>query len=495
MRTILHSLYSLGGSTRHVHFAKCQQREDELLARSGVQTISSLKFGLKALTALALVISVDAISLRAEVIYWPLTALDLAKQRVPSINCVNNLRQIGLAARIWSSENSGRCPSGILVFTNELGSPAVLFCPANIGHQVSTNWDTFDWGQIDYEWIPQANWDNPTNICCKCRIHDNVAFVDGSVRQAGGFRSGWPSIVAPPLGQYATPGSAVRFEVGIAPNALMPVSYQWRREHLYYVTNVTFVTDPDGPNGGYWTTNRRGNFTVTILSGETNSTYVIPDAQTNHSDYYSVVVRNSMGATASSDRLFVDPSVSSMATNNYWSAINCVNNLKQIALFGRMLANDHDEHMPRSLAAMTNSFGLPIFGWPVVLFCRFDTARTVPADWAGVDFANTSYEILPVDLPVDEDPSATFCRCKVHGFYARADGAVVFQPRFTGIRLLMNKTTESSFTVFAGQTNLLEASTNLVTWATLSSYPSTNGNFFIYDTNSLPGRFYRIRTQ
>jgi hypothetical protein len=42
---------------------------------------SSLKSALKALTALALVVAVDAISLRAEIIYWPLTALDLAKQR------------------------------------------------------------------------------------------------------------------------------------------------------------------------------------------------------------------------------------------------------------------------------------------------------------------------------------------------------------------------------------------------------------------------------
>ncbi len=459
--------------------------------------MSFLKFALKPLTALALVIAIDAISLRAEIIYWPLTALDLAKQRAISINCVNNLHEIGLAARIWSSENSSRCPSGIQVFTNELGSPAVLFCPANIGHQISTNWDRFDLGQIDYEWIPQANWDNPADICCKCRIHDNVALVDGSVEwQRFGYRTGWPAIVAAPLDQYAAPGSQVRFEVRIAPEALSPVSYQWRREHLYYVTNVTFIADPDDPNGGYWTTNRRGNFTITVLSEQTNSSYVIPDAQTNHSDYYSVVVSNTLGATASHEsRLFVDPSVASMATANYWSAVNCVNNLKQIALFGRMSASDHDEHLPQSLSAMTNSYGLPVFGWPIVLYCRFDTARTAPADWAGVDFAHTSYEVLPASLPADEDPYAPFCRCKVHGFYAQADGQVVWKPRFNGIRLLTNNTTELSFTIFAGQTNLLEASTNLVDWAALGPGSSTNGMFLFYETNRHPERFYRIRKE
>ena len=458
---------------------------------------SSLRFALKVFRTLGLVMAASAISMRAEIMYWPLTALDLAKQRATSINCVNNLRQIVLAARIWSFENGGHCPPGIQVFTNQLGSPAVLFCPANVGHQASTNWDGFDWEQIDYEWIPEANWNNPSDITCKCRIHDNVARVDGSAEWPRfGYRSGWSTIVAAPLGQDATPGSEVRFQVRIAPDSLLPVSYQWRRQHLYYVTNVTFIVDPDDPNVGYWTTNRQGNFTIAILNGQTDSSYVIPDAQTNHSDYYSVVVSNALGATASHEsRLIVDPSIASMATDNYWSAVNCVNNLKQIALFGRMSASDHDEHLPQSLSSMTNSYGLPVFGWPVALYCRFDTARVAPLDWTGVDFANTSYEVLPVNLPADEDPDAPFCRCKVHGFYAQADGQVVWKPRFSGIRLLTNNTTELSFTVFAGQTNLLEASSNLVDWATLGRGPSTNGTILFYETNRHSQRFYRVRTE
>jgi hypothetical protein len=291
------------------------------------------------------------------------------------------------------------------------------------------------------------------------------------------------------------PGSEVRFAVRIAPDALSPVSYQWRREQLSFVTNVTFVTDPDHPHGGYWTTNKRADFTITILSGETNSRFVIPNVQANDSDYYSVVASNGVGATAASDLLLVDPFVSSEATSPYWRALNCVNNLKQIALYGRMSASDLNEHLPPSLSAMTNSYGLPVFGWPIVLYCRFDTTKTAPANWTGVDFANTSYEVLPVRLPADEDAYAPFCRCKVHGFYAQADGQVVWKPRFNDIRLLANNTTELSFTVFAGQTNLLEASTNLVDWATLGSRPSTNGTFLFYETNRHPRRFYRIRRE
>jgi len=456
-----------------------------------------LKLTIKVLAAVALVMAPGAVPLSAEIIYWPLSGLELAKQRATSLACINNLRQIVQAARLWSFANGGGFPTRIELFRVGFSSPAVLLCPANLAHPAWTNWDGFDWGQIDYQWISQANWNNPADIVCKCRIHDNVALVDGSALwQRFGYQSGWPAIVAAPLGQYATPGSEVRFEVRIAPDAFVPVSYQWRREQLYYVTNVTFVANPDDPDGGYWKTNRQGNFAITLLSGQTNCSYVIPNAQTNHSDYYSVIVSNALGASASGEcRLLVDPAAATKATDNYWSALNCANNLNQIGLLGRMSASDHEDHLPRSLSAMTNSYGQPVFGWPVALYCRFDTARTVPADWTAVDFANTSYEILPVDLPYDEAPQAPFCRCKVHGFYVQANGEVVWRPHFNGIRVLANDAAELSVTLFAGQTNLLEASNNLSQWTRLSPGVSTNGDLLFYETNRHAQRFYRIRTE
>lgn len=453
---------------------------------------SSRKLALKIFTALALIIAGDVIPSRAQIIYWPLTAIELAKQKALSIGCLNNLKQIVYAARAWSLVHEGRFPGEILAVTNELSSPATLYCPANLSRQFSTNWADFRPEYIDYEWIPQANWNNVSDICCRCRIHENVVFVDGSTRQASGYRSGWPVVIAGPLRQDATPGSNIRLEVKITPDAVLPVTYQWRRARLSLVTNVVFVSNPDYPNGGYWTTNTKANFGITLLDGETNSRYVIANVQTNHSDYYSVVVSNAMGATASEQsRLLVDPSVSAMTTNNHWSAINCINNLHQIGTFARLWAADHNDRMPQSLSVMTNSFGLPIFGWPVVLFCRFDAARTAPADWSGVEFSETSYEVIPGD---GEDFEAPFCRCKVHGFYVKMDGSVVSKPQFGGIRSLGNNTVELNFTLFAGQTNRLEVSTNLVTWMALHCWPSTNANFLFQDTNRSSQQFYRIST-
>jgi len=185
----------------------------------------------------------------------------------------------------------------------------------------------------------------------------------------------------------------------------------------------------------------------------------------------------------------VDTNISLVVTSEFWSAVHCINNLKSIGLFGQLWSYDHDPHMPQSLSEATNSFGLPIFGWPLVLFCRADTARTPPADWPGLDLANTSYELVPGD---DQDFTRMFCRCKVHGFYYNRDSGVVSWPWFSRVRRSGN-TTELGFTVPTSKTNRLEASTDLLNWTVLVNYVGTNGSFWFYDTNSASRRFYRIR--
>jgi hypothetical protein len=427
------------------------------------------------------------ISVRSEIVFWPLPGLEAAKQRALSIGCVRNLSQIGFAAQLWSSDHGDQVPAGFQVFTNELASPAVLFCPTDAGRLTPTNWSDLDWSKIDYTWIsntPLAI----TNISGTCRIHTHALQVDGFV-QFGTERSGWPALVAGPIGQDATPGSEVQFQARIAPDALVPVSFQWRREHLYYTTDVTFVSDPDAPGSGYWRTNRLANFTVTNLAGQTNPSLSLQNVQTNDSDYYTVAVSNVMGTSVSSHaRLGVDAAVSA-TTNEDWSRVLCLNNLKQIDLLARIWSLDHDDHRPQSLSEMTNRFGLPLFEWPLVLFCRSDTARTAPADWPGLDFAKTSYEIVPGD---EQDPYAVFCRCKVHGFYAQMDGQVISGPRFTAINRT-NNSVALVLVVFAGRINLLEASVDFVNWTNLATYSGAPGILSYNEITTSPFRFYRIR--
>ena len=169
--------------------------------------------------------------------------------------------------------------------------------------------------------------------------------------------------------------------------------------------------------------------------------------------------------------------------------IYCLNNLKQISLLANIWAEEHGNRKPQNLSEMTNRFGLPIFGWPIVLFCRSDTARTAPADWPGFDFANTSYEIVPGD---EQNPYAMFCRCKVHGFYAQMDGDAISAPRFSAINHT-NGSVELVLLVFAGQTNVLEASVDFVNWTNLAAYSGAPGLVSFSETATAPHRFYRIR--
>lgn len=100
------------------------------------------------------------------------------------INCVNNLKQVGLAYRIWSGDNNDRYPMEVsvtnggtlelnngrnawinyLVMSNELSTPKILLCPDDIEHSpAATN---FSWqlsGHVSYfvgldarETIPQT---------------------------------------------------------------------------------------------------------------------------------------------------------------------------------------------------------------------------------------------------------------------------------------------------------------------------------------------------
>lgn len=431
----------------------------------------------------------------SETIYWPDEGLDLAKQRASSITCVNHLREIGVAARIWAGDNSGVFPPSLQVLAEDtdyqgydyLGpDPSPVFCPANVGRQVPTNWTDVDWSNIDYTYYPGARDWQTTNILCACNIHSNFVRVDGSVGY-GFERAGWPAVVATAIPAWVAPNSDALFKVRIAPDALQPVSYQWRQEYPYYATNVF---QPDS-NPAHWWTNVVLKWSGTNLVGETNSDLHLHAVQTNQAGFYGVTVSNSMGTTSTQVRLTVDSAVSQMITNEEIARLNCVNNLRQIQLLANLWASDHQDQMPTSLSEMTNRFGLPIFGWPTVLFCRSDKTRTAPADWQDFDFTNTSYEVVPGD---PGNPNAVFCRCTIHGFYVTMNGTVLTAPRFSGVHLT-NNSIELDLEVFDGRTNVLEASADLVTWTNLAMYSSTNGIIPFYQTKTLPRRFYRLRLQ
>ena len=93
-----------------------------------------------------------------------------AMPRRQRINCVNNLKEIGLAFRVWEGDNGNKYPMetsvtnggamefaerGIVypifqVMSNELSTPKLLICPEDTEHFAATNFSNLTDANISY---------------------------------------------------------------------------------------------------------------------------------------------------------------------------------------------------------------------------------------------------------------------------------------------------------------------------------------------------------
>jgi hypothetical protein len=114
-------------------------------------------------------------------------AMDQAHERAMSIACVNNLKQFGLAVRVWGADNANACPPDILSMSNEVGSAKILVCPADKSHKPAESMFTFTPANCSYEYLTPSltNADaEPNRVLSRCPIHGHIGLCDGSV-QAG----------------------------------------------------------------------------------------------------------------------------------------------------------------------------------------------------------------------------------------------------------------------------------------------------------------------
>jgi hypothetical protein len=116
-----------------------------------------------------------------------LPALAKAKDRAQRINCVSNMKQIGLAARMWSNDHGGKFPPDFASMSNELATPKILVCPGDSSKTRAMNWSEFGPGNLTYEYLePGIDEKNAAQtVVFQCPIHDNVGMGDGSVQQGG----------------------------------------------------------------------------------------------------------------------------------------------------------------------------------------------------------------------------------------------------------------------------------------------------------------------
>ena len=114
--------------------------------------------------------------------------LSAARDKARRIQCVNNLKNIGLAARIWAKENGDKnLPGEFAIMTHQVASPKILVCPSDPARAEAHDDPTLE--QLaatggSYEilspGIAQEHW---SAAYVRCRFHPNVTLVDGSVFQ------------------------------------------------------------------------------------------------------------------------------------------------------------------------------------------------------------------------------------------------------------------------------------------------------------------------
>lgn len=127
-----------------------------------------------------------------------------AREEGMTLMCISNLKQIGLAARIWAGDHSDVFPPTLNAMSNELSVAKVLCCPKDVAtkeriKELSTQaggdrirWPNEAWSKWplnggSYEFLapnydPQgANF--AYDILARCRFHGHVVMCDGGAHR------------------------------------------------------------------------------------------------------------------------------------------------------------------------------------------------------------------------------------------------------------------------------------------------------------------------
>ncbi len=160
------------------HIALTRIRRDPLGFGGRGQAVAGLVLGYVNLALIPFIAFVAGLTL---------PALAKAKGKAQRISCVNNLKQVALAARIYSNDHQETFPPSFVAMSNELVTPKILICPGDPSHQPAFDWSNFsETENVSYEYLSPGAKEGAGlahQTVFRCPIHNNVALGDGSVSQ------------------------------------------------------------------------------------------------------------------------------------------------------------------------------------------------------------------------------------------------------------------------------------------------------------------------
>jgi len=105
-------------------------------------------------------------------------------EQIDRMLCLDNLKQIGGAARQWAATHNGVFPADFSFLTDQLGTPERLRCPSDRTKALVRSWSQLRSTDISYVYVsPNLNDTRPNVVVARCPVHGHVVLSDGTAFQ------------------------------------------------------------------------------------------------------------------------------------------------------------------------------------------------------------------------------------------------------------------------------------------------------------------------